>query len=185
MNNRFFFRSVQAPRAEPARVVAISGPITTEVADRVITQLLLLEHESLHDILLRIDSPGGSVKAGMAIYEALRLSKCDIATYSQTGAASMAAVLLAGGAAGKRVAAPRAQIVFHSPRHDPDEKLTGDEHVRQIITLKALLNEILQSHSGRAIDFIPFTTDQELRLTARQAKAYGLIDRVETMRFQT
>jgi ATP-dependent Clp protease, protease subunit len=181
---RFSFRSHQAQRIEPARTVAIQGPITTEVADRVITGFLLLERESHRDILLRVDSPGGDVKAGMAIYEALRLSKCDIATYSQTGAASMAAVLLAAGAAQKRIAAPRAQFVFHSPRHNPDNTLKGDEHVRQIIMLKALLNEILQSHSGKAIDFIPFTTNEEFRLTAQQAKGFGLIDRVGILRFE-
>jgi ATP-dependent Clp protease, protease subunit len=162
------------------RIIFLGGPINDAVANTVIAQLLFLEHEDpKRDILLYINSPGGSVTAGLAIYDTMQYVKPDVSTICVGMAASMASVLLASGTKGKRLALPNSEILLHQVMGGAEGQATEIEiAARQILKLKSRLNEILSKHTGQSLAKIEKDSDRDFYLTASQAKEYGLIDQV-------
>ncbi len=162
------------------RIVFLGTPINDQVANVVIAQLLFLESEDPDkDIRLYINSPGGVVTGGLAIYDTMAYVKCDVATYCMGQAASMAAVLLAAGAPGKRVALPNARIMIHQPIGGAQGQAADIEiQAKEILRLRARLNEILAQHCGRDIGEILTDTDRDKFMDAEMAKRYGLVDEV-------
>lgn len=162
------------------RIVFIGTPINDTVASLVTAQLLFLESQDPEkDINIYINSPGGSVTAGMAIYDTMRFVKPDIATTCVGQAASMAAVLLAGGTAGKRFALPNSRIMIHQPLGGMRGQASDIEiQAREIIRIKRRLNEILATHTGRSVEQVEKDTDRDNFLTAEEALEYKLIDKV-------
>jgi len=162
------------------RIVFLGTPINDQVANVCIAQLLYLESEDPEkDIRLYINSPGGVVTAGLAIYDTMQYVKAPVATYCLGQAASMAAVILAAGARGKRVALPNARIMIHQPHGGAQGQATDIEiQAREVLRLRARLNEILASHCGRDIEEILRDTDRDKFMDADTAKRYGLVDEV-------
>ncbi len=154
--------------------------ITDDIANVVIAQLLFLEAEDPdRDINLYINNPGGSVTAGLAIYDTMQFVKPDVSTLCIGQAASMAAVLLASGAKGKRTALPHARIMIHQPLGGARGQATDIEiQAKEILRLKDRLNEILMKHTGQSIDRIHKDTDRDNFMSSEEAKEYGLIDQV-------
>jgi ATP-dependent Clp protease, protease subunit len=162
-------------------VIFLGSGINDEVANLVIAQMLFLEAENPEkDITLYINSPGGSITAGMAIYDTMQYVKPDVATYCVGQAASMGAVLLAGGAKGKRFALPNSRVLIHQPLAYGMEGQASDIeiHARDLIRLKKRLNEILASHTGQPLERVERDTDRDNIFEADAAKEYGLIDSV-------
>ena len=162
-------------------VIFLGTAINDEVANLVIAQMLFLEAENPEkDITLYINSPGGSVTAGLAIYDTMQYVKPDVATYCIGQAASMGAVLLAGGKKGKRAALPNARVLIHQPLAYGLEGQASDIeiHARDLVRMKKRLNEILAAHTGQPFDRIELDTDRDNIFEAEAAKAYGLIDNV-------
>src|SRR5712691_1021637 len=162
-------------------IIFIGTPIDDQIANLAIAQMLFLEAEDPdRDILLYINSPGGSITAGMAIYDTMQYVKPDVATYCIGQAASMAAVLLAGGAKGKRAALPNARVLIHQPLAYGMEGQASDIeiHAKDLLRLKRRLNEILAGHTGQPFDRIERDTDRDNIFEADAAKEYGLIDTV-------
>ncbi|MEL7535644.1 MAG: ATP-dependent Clp endopeptidase proteolytic subunit ClpP [Pseudomonadota bacterium] len=166
------------------RVVFMVGPVEDTMANVIVAQMLFLESENPDkDIHLYINSPGGSVTAGLAIYDTMQFIKCDVSTICVGQAASMGALLLAGGAAGKRIALPNSRIMVHQPSAGFQGQATDiDIHAREILTMKQRLNEILAHHTGQSVDKIQADTERDNFLAANAAKEYGLIDTVLTKR---
>ncbi|MBV1776107.1 ATP-dependent Clp endopeptidase proteolytic subunit ClpP [Burkholderiaceae bacterium DAT-1] len=167
------------------RVVFLVGPVDDVSANLVVAQLLFLESENPDkDISLYINSPGGSVTAGMAIYDTMQFIKPDVSTLCVGMAASMGAFLLAGGAKGKRFALPHSRIMIHQPLLGGLSGQASDIeiHARELMKTKHLLNELLASHTGQAIETIERDTDRDNYMAAAEAKEYGLIDQVLTTR---
>ena len=166
------------------RVVFMVGPVEDTMANVIVAQMLFLESENPDkDIHLYINSPGGSVTAGLAIYDTMQFIKCDVSTICVGQAASMGALLLAGGAAGKRIALPNSRIMVHQPSAGFQGQATDiDIHAREILTMKQRLNEILAHHTGQTVDKIQADTERDNFLSANSAKEYGLIDTVLTQR---
>ncbi|ACX51639.1 ATP-dependent Clp protease, proteolytic subunit ClpP [Ammonifex degensii KC4] len=166
------------------RIIFIGGPIDDHLANLVIAQLLFLEAEDPEkDIHLYINSPGGLVTAGMAIYDTMQYIRPDVSTICLGQAASMAAFLLAAGAKGKRYALPYARIMLHQPLGGFQGQATEVEiHAREIMRMRQVLNELLSKHTGQPVEKIAQDTDRDFFMTAQQAKDYGLIDEVITMR---
>ena len=164
------------------RIVFVTGPIDDNMANVVIAQLLFLESEDPDkDIHLYINSPGGSVSAGMAIYDTMQYIKPDVSTICMGMAASMASVLLAAGAPGKRFALPYSRVMIHQPLGGAQGQATEIEiHAREILRLRDELNGILSKHSGQPIETIRRATERDNFMTAEMAQKYGLIDRVLT-----
>jgi len=166
------------------RIVFIGSPIDDDVANLVIAQLLFLEAEDPDkDINLYINSPGGIVTAGMAIYDTIQFIKPPVATVCLGQAASMAAVLLAGGAPGKRTALPNARILIHQPMggtrgQASDIKIQAEE----ILRLREHLNTILSRHTGQPLERIATDTERDYYMSSEQAKVYGIIDQVVAKR---
>lgn len=160
------------------RIVMLTGEVNDDVADLVTAQFFHLENENPEkDIRFYINSPGGSVTAGLAIYDAMQYVRCDVATVVLGQAASMGAVLLAGGARGKRVAMPNARVMIHQPLGGAQGQISDMEiHVKEGRRLKQRLNEILVHHTGQPMETIQHDTDRDFFLTAEEAKAYGLVD---------
>jgi ATP-dependent Clp protease protease subunit len=158
--------------------------IDDDVANVIVAQLLFLESEDADkDINIYINSPGGSVTAGLAIYDTIQYVKPQVSTICIGQAASMGAVLLAAGAKGKRQALPNARIMIHQPLGGARGQATDMEiHVKEIIRLKSRLNEILQKHTGQPMDRIEKDTDRDFFMGSGEAKAYGLIDEVVTQK---
>jgi ATP-dependent Clp protease protease subunit len=156
--------------------------IDDTVANLVIAQLLFLQSEDPEkDISLYINSPGGIVTAGLAIYDTMQFLKCDITTYCVGQAASMGAVLLAAGTSGKRYALPNARIMIHQPLGGAQGQASDiNIQAREIMRIKQILNGILAKHSGRNIDDLEKDTDRDNFMSAIQAAEYGLIDEVVT-----
>lgn len=152
--------------------------MTDVSANLVVAQLLFLESEDPNkDIQLYINSPGGSVTAGMAIYDTMNYVKCDVSTICMGMAASMGAFLLAGGAKGKRFALPNAEIMIHQPSGGAQGQATDIQIVaEQILRTKKKLNEILAANTGQSLETIAADTERDNWMTAEEAKAYGLID---------
>ena len=162
------------------RIVFISGEVNDEMANAVCAQLLFLQSQDpKKEISIYVNSPGGSVTAGLAIYDTMQFVKCPIATYCIGQAASMGAVLLAAGAAGKRHAIPNSRIMIHQPWGGAEGKASDIEiTAREILRLKQILNEILAKHSGRAIEDVVKDTDRDHFMSAKEAKEWGIIDKV-------
>ncbi len=165
-------------------IVFIGTPIDDNVANLVIAQLLFLEAENPDkDISLYINSPGGSVSAGMAIYDTMQFIKPDVSTICIGQAASMGAVLLAGGTAGKRFALPHSRILIHQPMGGMQGQASDIEiHAREIGRIKALLNKILATHTGQPVERIEKDTDRDFIMSAEEAIRYGVVDRVITQK---
>ena len=166
------------------RIIFLGEEVNETTASIVIAQLLFLEAEDpTKDIHLYINSPGGSVSAGLAIYDTMNYIKCDVSTMCMGMAASMGAFLLAGGAKGKRLALPNAEIMIHQPlggaRGQATEIQIAAEH---ILKTKKNLNEILAANTGQPFEIIERDTDRDNYMSAFQAKEYGLIDHVITSR---
>jgi ATP-dependent Clp protease, protease subunit len=162
------------------RIIFLGAPIDDVVANVVVAQLLFLDAEDPDkDINLYINSPGGSVTAGLAIYDALQFLKANVSTICVGQAASMGAVLLAAGTKGKRFALPHARILIHQPMGGFQGQATDiDIQAREILRMKEELNRILQNHSGQPLERIQQDTDRDFFMTPDQAKTYGLIDEI-------
>ena len=162
------------------RIVFVTGPIDDNMANVVIAQLLFLESEDPDkDIHLYINSPGGSVSAGMAIYDTMQYIKPDVSTICMGMAASMASVLLAAGAPGKRFALPYSRVMIHQPLGGAQGQATEIEiAARHILQTKEKLNRMLAENTGKDISIIAADTDRDNWMSAEEAKEYGLIDRV-------
>ena len=162
------------------RVIFLVGPVEDYMANLVVAQLLFLESENPDkDIHLYINSPGGSVTAGMAIYDTMQFIKPDVSTVCIGQAASMGALLLAGGAAGKRYALPNSRVMIHQPLGGYQGQATDIEiHTKEILTIREKLNRILAHHTGQDFDTIANDTDRDNFMAASQAVEYGLIDAV-------
>jgi ATP-dependent Clp protease protease subunit len=161
-------------------VIFLGSSITDDVANVVIAQMLFLEAENPEkDIIVYINSPGGAVSAGLAIYDTMQYVKPDVATYCIGQAASMGAILLAGGTKGKRAALPNARILIHQP-HGGTEGQASDIEIqaREMLRTKALLNQILAKHTGQPVEKIGRDTDRDNIFEAEAAREYGLIDMV-------
>lgn len=167
-----------------ARIVLLTGPINDDVADNIVSQLFYLESDDPgKDIFFYLNSPGGAVTAGMAIYDTMQYVSCDVATICLGQAASMAAVLLAGGAKGKRMAFPNARMMIHQPLGGAEGQASDMEiQVREMCRLKKRLNEILVRHTGQPLKIIERDTDRDFFLTAEEAVEYGLVDQIITER---
>lgn len=162
-------------------IIFIGTEIDDAIANLVIAQMLFLEAEDPErDILLYVNSPGGSITAGLAIYDTMQFIKPQVQTYCIGQAASMAAVLLAAGAKGKRFSLPNARILIHQPSMSGlrGQASDIDIHAREILRMRAQLNEILARHSGQPLTKIAQDTDRDYILGAAEAKDYGIIDEV-------
>lgn len=162
------------------RIIFIGAPIDDYVSNIVIAQILFLQMENKnHDINIYINCPGGSVTAGLAIYDTMQFVQCDIATYCIGQAASMAGVLLAAGTKGKRYVLPNARIMLHQPWGGAQGDATDIKlHAEEIIKLKRTLNEILAKHTNQPIEKIEKDADRDFFMSALEAKNYGLVDEV-------
>jgi ATP-dependent Clp protease protease subunit len=162
------------------RIVVLGGPINDDVANLIIAQLLFLEADDPEkEIHLYINSPGGDVNAGLGIYDVMQYVHPAVSTICMGQAASMAAVLLSAGARGKRLALPNSRVMIHQPWGGVQGQSSDIQiHAQEILKLRHRLNEILAEHTGKAVDQIERDTDRDNFLDARQAVAYGLVDRV-------
>src|SRR5436853_1401595 len=162
------------------RIVFLGTPINDDVANVVIAQLLFLDSEEPEkDIMLYINSPGGNVTSGLAIYDTMQYLHCDVATICMGQAASMGAFLLASGTKGKRYALPHGRVMIHQPLAGFQGQATDiDIHAREILKMRDTLNELLSKHTGQPISKIKEDTERDYFLSPDAAKAYGLIDEV-------
>ncbi len=162
------------------RIVFLGTPVDDDVANIIVAQMLFLESEDPDkDINLYINSPGGSVTAGLAIYDTMQYVKCQVSTICMGQAASMGALLLTAGAKGKRYSLPHSRIMIHQPSGGFGGQASDIElHAKEILRLKAKLNEIMQKHTGQPHDRIEKDTDRDYFMGAGEAKEYGLIDEV-------
>lgn len=162
------------------RIIFLGGEIDDDVANTVVAQMLFLEMEDPDaDIMLYINSPGGSVSAGLAIYDTMRYLKCEVSTLCVGLAASMGAFLLAAGAQGKRKTLPHAEIMIHQPLGGARGQATDIQiQADQIQRVKKTLNELLAKNTGKSLKTIEKDTDRDHFMTAEQAKDYGLIDEI-------
>ena len=201
MTEKFFSQLVpmvveQTPRGERAfdiysrllkeRVIFITGPIEDYMANLIVAQLLFLEAENPDkDINVYINSPGGAITSGMSIYDTMTYIKPDISTLCIGQAASMGAILLAGGTEGKRFALPNSRIMIHQPLGGFQGQASDFEiHAKEILSMKKKLNEILASHTGKEVDQIEKDTERDNFMNGEEAKEYGLIDKVISEREQ-
>lgn len=178
----------QTPRGERAydiysrllkeRVVFLVGSVDDQVANLIVAQLLYLESENPDkDISLYINSPGGSVSAGLAIYDTMQFIKPDVSTMCVGQAASMGALLLAAGAHGKRYCLPHSRVMIHQPLGGYQGQATDIEiHTREILKVRSQLNEVLALHSGQSVETIAADTERDNFMSPEEAKVYGLID---------
>ena len=166
------------------RIIFLGEEVTDVSANLIVAQLLFLESEDPgKDIHMYINSPGGSVSAGLAIYETMQYIKCDVSTICIGMAASMGAFLLAGGTKGKRMALPNSEIMIHQPSGGAQGQATEIKIVaEQILKTKRKLNEILAANTGKPLEQIEIDTERDNYMSAEEAKAYGLIDNVITNR---
>ena len=160
------------------RIIFIGSPIDDTVANLIIAQLLFLEAEDPEkDIQFYINSPGGSVTSGMAIYDTIQYIKSDVVTICMGMAASLGALLLAAGAKGKRFALPNSRIMIHQPLGGVQGQATDiDIHAKEILLIREKLNGILASHTGQTVDRIAKDTDRNFWMSSDEAKEYGIID---------
>lgn len=166
------------------RVIFLVGPVEDYMANLVVAQLLFLESENPDkDIHLYINSPGGSVTAGLSIYDTMQFIKPDVSTMCLGQASSMGAVLLAGGAAGKRYCLPHSRVMIHQPLGGFQGQASDFEiHAKEILLVRERLNQILVKHTGQSMDTVARDTDRDNFMSADEAKVYGLIDQVMSER---
>ena len=166
------------------RVIFLSDQVNDTTASLIVAQMLFLEAQDPDkDISFYINSPGGSVSAGMAIYDTMNFIKCDVSTICIGMAASMGAFLLSAGAKGKRFALPHSEIMIHQPLGGAKGQATDIEiQAKQILRIKATLNEILAANTGKPLEIIEKDTDRDNYMTAQEALEYGLIDKILTKR---
>ena len=162
------------------RIIFLGTPVDDDVANVIVAQMLFLESEDPDkDINLYINSPGGSVTSGLAIYDTMQYVKCQVSTICMGQAASMGALLLTAGAKGKRYSLPHSRIMIHQPSGGFGGQASDIElHAKEILRLKAKLNEIMQKHTGQSMERIEKDTDRDYFMGAGEAKEYGLIDEV-------
>jgi ATP-dependent Clp protease protease subunit len=162
------------------RIIVLSGEIDDDLANVVIAQLLVLDSDDPEkDVMLYINSPGGSVMAGLAIYDTMQYLHCDVATLCMGQAGSMASFLLCAGTKGKRYALPRSRVIIHQVLAGFEGQATDIEtHAREILKLRDQLNELYAKHTGQPVEKIKRDTDRDNFMTAAQAKEYGLLDEV-------
>ena len=162
------------------RIVLLGGEVTDDSANSIVAQLLFLQsQDAKKEISMYINSPGGSVTAGLAIYDTMQFISCPVATYCIGQAASMGAVLLTAGAKGKRFALPSSRIMIHQPWGGAEGKASDIEiTAREILRLKEMLNGILAAHSGKSVKEVAKDTDRDHFMSAEEACAWGLIDKV-------
>ncbi len=187
----------QSPRGERAydiysrllkeRIIFLGGAVNDEVANLIIAQLLFLEAEDPNrDITLYINSPGGVVTAGLAIYDTMQYIKADVSTLCLGQAASMGALLLAAGAPGKRFVLPNSRILIHQPMGGFQGQATDiDIHAKEILKLRHRLNEILSSHTGQPLEKIQADTERDYFMGSKEALEYGLVDEILEKRPET
>ncbi len=180
----------QSPRGERAfdiysrllkeRIVFLGTPVTDEVASVIIAQLLFLEADDPDkDVTFYINSPGGAVTAGMAIYDTMQYIRCDVATLCMGQAASMGALLLAAGAKGKRFSLPNSRIMIHQPMGGFQGQATDiDIHAKEILRMRSDLNKILSKHTGKSVKKVQADTERDNFMSAVEATKYGIIDEV-------
>ena len=162
------------------RIVLLGSPVDDHLANLIIAQFLFLQSEDpKKDIDLYINSPGGSVTAGLAIYDTMQMVSCGVRTYCVGQASSMGAVLLAAGTAGKRFALPNARIMIHQPSGGADGT-AADIHIQalEILRIRQILNEMLARHTGQPVDRVARDTDRDHFMSAQEAKDYGLVDEI-------
>jgi ATP-dependent Clp protease protease subunit len=164
------------------RIVFLGAPIDGALANIVVAQLLFLESEDPDkDVMMYVNSPGGEVSAGLAIYDAMQILRCPVATFCVGQAASMASLLLASGAKGKRNALPHARVMIHQPLAGFEGQATDIEiHAKEIRQARTTINALYARHTGQSADRIRQDTERDNFLTATEAQAYGLIDQVLT-----
>ncbi len=169
------------------RVVFLVGPVTEMTANLIVAQLLFLESENPEkDISFYINSPGGSVSAGLAVYDTMQFIKPDVSTLCVGQAASMGAFLLAAGAKGKRFALPNSRVMIHQPMGGFQGQASDIEiHAREILYLRARLNELMAKHTGQKVENIERDTDRDNFLSAEESVKYGLVDKVLLSRSET
>lgn len=162
------------------RIIFLTGEVNDDIASLIVSQLLFLEsQDSEKDVQFYINSPGGSVSAGFAIYDTMNYIKCDVSTICMGLAASMGAFLLAGGAKGKRLALPNAEVMIHQPSGGAKGQETEIRIVaEQILKTRSRLNEILAANTGKSLEQIQIDTERDNYMTAQEAKDYGLIDEI-------
>ena len=162
------------------RVVFVVGPVEDQVANLVVAQLLFLESENPDkDIHLYINSPGGSVSAGLSMYDTMQFIRPDVSTICMGQAASMGAFLLSGGAKGKRFCLPHSRMMIHQPLAGFQGQASDiDIHAREVLSTKALLNKLLAEHTGQPLERIEQDTDRDYFMSGAEAAEYGLIDSV-------
>ena len=162
------------------RIIFVGEEIDDEMSNSIIAQLLLLDSENPEkDIMMYINSPGGVITAGMAIYDTMKHVRCDVSTICIGMAASMGAFLLSGGTKGKRMALPNSTIMIHQPLGGARGQATDIEiEAKEILRMKSMLNQLLSEHTGQPLDVIKRDTERDNYLTAQKAMEYGLIDKV-------
>tara|TARA_B100001093_G_scaffold324044_1_gene309165 strand:+ start:111 stop:746 length:636 start_codon:yes stop_codon:yes gene_type:complete len=166
------------------RIIFVVGPIDDNVANLVVAQMLFCESENADkDIQLYINSPGGSVTAGLAIYDTMQFVNCEVSTLCVGQAASMGAFLLAGGQKGKRYCLPNSRIMIHQPSGGSQGQASDIEiQAKEILFLRKRMNEIMASHTGRSVDELARDTERDNFMTAQDALEYGMIDKVQEPR---
>lgn len=166
------------------RIIFIVGPIDDHVANLVVAQLLFAESENADkDISLYINSPGGSVTAGLAVYDTMQIINCDVSTTCIGQAASMGAFLLAGGTKGKRFCLPNSRVMIHQPSGGSQGQASDIEiQAREILYLRTRLNEILSHHTGKSVEQIALDTERDRFMTAQESAEYGIVDKVQEAR---
>lgn len=166
------------------RIVFIGTPIDDTIANLIIAQILFLQMEEANkDINIYVNTPGGSVTAGLAIYDTMQFVKCDVSTYCVGQAASMGALLLAAGRKGKRFSLPHARVMIHQPWGGAQGSASDISiHAKEILKLKDELNRILTKHTGQPLERIEKDSDRDFFMSAQEAKDYGLVDEVVTSR---
>jgi ATP-dependent Clp protease, protease subunit len=162
------------------RIILLGSAINDDVSNSIVAQLLYLQFEdSKADIHMYINSPGGSITAGMAIYDTMQFISCDVATYCLGQCASMGAMLLTAGTKGKRFALPNSRIMIHQPLAGMQGTATELEiHAKEVLRTKRRMNELMLKHTGQTLDKIEQDTDRDNFMSAEEARAYGLIDSV-------
>lgn len=162
------------------RIVFLGSEVDDDLANSIMAQLLLLDSENPEkDIMLYINSPGGSITAGMAIFDTMQHVRCDVSTICMGEAASMGAFLLSGGTKGKRMALPSARIMIHQPLGGAKGQASDIElEAKEILRMKHMLNEMLAEHTGQSIEKINADTERDFYMSAQEALDYGLIDKI-------
>lgn len=162
------------------RIIFLQGVVQDDMANLIVAQMLFLQFEDpKRDIHLYINSPGGSVTAGMAIYDTMQFVNCDVATYCMGQAASMGAMLLTAGTKGKRFALPNARVMIHQPLAGTEGTTTEILiHAKEFLRTKKTLNELLAKHAGQSLEAIEKGTDRDNFMSANEAREFGLIDKV-------